>query len=794
MIKHYITIASRNFFKYKLQTLISIIGLAIGLVSFTYGINWLNYETSYDGFYPKSKQMYTIYGINKQTGKIERRLPLILARKLKQDFPEVKETTQRYSNAGSPFKYNDTRLPDPDEIFIDENFFSFFPRKVICGRQVNLLQSIEEIVVTQSFATKYFKSPEEALGKVLKNGYRKVLTIVSVIEDAPINSSFQANVFELDLFDRDAEKRVSEANQWNQSDVEIYLMLEEKASPAAFEKKIRNYLTENKYNETMSLKMIPLTDIRHTFGSELSFNLSYIQTFAITGLLLLLCIFFNFVNLLINRVYQRMKEIKLRSAIGAGKKELIVQLLTELTLQMVIAYMLAFCLMEITAEPFRQAFETSIEKFDLYKGLVINTLLSWCILVAVTLPLLLRFIRTASLLISGGVSPHQKGSFRKVSMTMQLGICLFFMMSTFIMVRQISLMKQKDLGFEKDGLIFMIMTARDREGTSKEIASLPIVESLTAGGIFSIEHEPRTQNEVDWEERTSDYAPNFQVLDVGEEFLDAFKIPLLKGQFFSESNSSDGQSRKAVINEEAARIMGMNDPIGKIISTWDGSIRYDGVRGRMEVEIIGVVKNFQSASLHNKILPVIMILDTRKWESYTYFARVKPENEQVAVKAIRQAFEKHKQASDSEPKIQTMNEIFNQLNKSEDASLLLFSLLAMLCLFISVFGLYSVSASNITQRRKEVAVRKVMGASSRTIIGMFFREYLTIVVIANLVALPLAWLFMHSWLEQYPFRISIHFWMYAAIFLLTVVLIICTVLYQTLKAAKTNPAETIKSE
>ena len=191
---------------------------------------------------------------------------------------------------------------------------------------------------------------------------------------------------------------------------------------------------------------------------------------------------------------------------------------------------------------------------------------------------------------------------------------------------------------------------------------------------------------------------------------------------------------------------------------------------------------------------MIITLDGSKWNSYYYYARVKPQNEQAAIKAIRTVFEKYKTEGDTVPQIQTMTDVFNQLNQSEDASLQLFSLLAILCTLISIFGIYSVSSSNIAQRRKEVAVRKVMGASSKTIISMFFKEYLTIVVIANVIALPLAWLFMHGWLEQYPYRINIGFWMYGIVLLVTSALIICTVLYQTLKASETNPAEVIKSE
>jgi ABC-type antimicrobial peptide transport system permease subunit len=366
MIRHYITIASRNFIKYKLQTLISVIGLAIGLVCFTYGMKWLEYETSYDGFYPKSKQMYTLYGINKQTGKKERKLPLVLARKLKLDFPEIKETALVYGNFGSTFKYNDQILEDPEEIFIDNNFFTLFPRKVLSGRQTNLLHSLDEIVITRSFALKYFKSPEDAIGKIMKNSYRETLTIVAVVEDAPANSAFKQDVFELDKFTTEMTDRISEDRQWSQFENEIYLLLEDKASADVFRKKLQTYLEKNNYLNTLTVKMIPLTDMRHTFGSELSFNLSYIRTFAITTILLLLCVFFNFINLLLNRIYQRIKEIRLRNSIGAGKRELIIQLLTELTLQTGIAFVLAFCLLELTSSLFCKTFDTKIADPDFY--------------------------------------------------------------------------------------------------------------------------------------------------------------------------------------------------------------------------------------------------------------------------------------------------------------------------------------------------------------------------------------------------------------------------------------------
>ena len=799
ILQHYIKIAFRNLAKYKVQSTISIVGLAIGLICFTYGWNWYQYETNYDGFYPQSGQIYRVYGIDKQTGKKSEELPLILARKLKKDFPEVIETTQIYSKYGSSFKYGETRLEDPDEEFIDEQYFKFFPRPVICGKKDDILKTLDEIAVTRSFAVKYFKTPEKALGKTLENGYRKSITIVSVLEDSPNNSMMQADVYELDKFDHERENRITDEKQWALLNTKIYLLLAPNINIKAFEKKINAYIVEHEYNKSILLKLAPLTDVRHTFGSELTFNLSYIRTFTITGLLLLLCVFFNFTNLLLNRIYLRNKEMKLRNAIGADKKNLVIQLLLELTLLVGISFLLASCLLELTAGGFSHLFDTTLQRKLLFSHLCIIAGISWLTLMIVSLPLFLHFVRASSLLISGGISPTRKSGFRKISMTLQLCICIFFLMSTFIMFRQISFMKHKNLGFQKEGLIQMEMTFNDREGISREISSLAVLKGFTQAGIFTITHEPYTQNEVEWEGKPLDFNPNFQVLQVGGNFPEVFNIPMLKGRFVNEGDLSDGNRHsswtKAVINEEAARIMGINDPIGKKISIWNYTTMRDGSRGRAEMEIVGIIQNFQAASLRNPMLPQVIVTDPSKWNSYFYYARTEPGKEKAAIKAIRNVFKKHsKQGDPATCKVQAISQILDQLSTSENASLQLFTLLALFCTLISIFGLYSISSSNMEQRRKEIAIRKVMGASAGTIVKMFFLEYLTIALIANLLALPLAWLFMQNWLQQYAYRSNIFVWMYIVIIFATIILIIGTVLYQTIRAARTNPAEVIKSE
>lgn len=800
MLHHYILIAFRNLVKYKTQSLIGIGGLAVGLICCCYGWRWLKYETSYDDFYPESAHITMLYGIETQTGKKLEKLPLILARKLKQEFPEIRETTQIYSTFSSPFKLDERRLEDPKEMFIDENYFTFFPRPVICGRRDKLLQSLDEIVVSRSFAIRHFGSPEKALGKVLKNGYRDVLNIVAVVEDAPANSMLQGEVYELDEFDRRREKRASEDKQWKLGETRIYLLLQPGTDLKKFETKINRYLSDHPFMESTQVKTVSLPDVRHTFGTDLTFNISYIRTFTITGILLLLCVFFNFTNLLLNRIYGRNREMKLRNAIGAERKHLILQLMVELTLLVLIGVFVAFCLLEITLQPFSEIFKTELPRTSLFRDLGIAALLSWALLTGVCLPLLLHFIRSSALLVSAGTVTSRRSRFRKVSLTAQLCICIFFLMSTFIMFRQISFMKHKDLGFKQEGLIQLYMNYRDREGISREISTLAQLKGFVPAGIFSFEHTPNTINEVEWEGKQLDYSPNFQYLNVGAGFPEVMGVEMVKGRFVEEGDlvKSDSWLRtptKAVINEEAVRVMNLTDPVGKKIRMWSFVTAADGSRLYNELEIVGVIKDFQASSLRTPLLPQIFLPTENNGNSATYFARTDPGREEAAVKAIRQVYKKHFQEGDSgEAEVSTMQEVLRKLSTSENASLRLFTLLALFCTLISIFGLYSISSGNMEQRRREIAIRKVMGAAPRTIIGMFFREYLAITLAANVVALPLAWLFMHRWLEQYPYRISVGAWMYAVVLFFTIVLILCTVLYQTLRAASANPARVIKSE
>lgn len=216
--------------------------------------------------------------------------------------------------------------------------------------------------------------------------------------------------------------------------------------------------------------------------------------------------------------------------------------------------------------------------------------------------------------------------------------------------------------------------------------------------------------------------------------------------------------------------------------------------GRDEFEIVGVVKDFHALSLRNSIMPLILKETDQVWSGYYNYIRVYPGTEQQTIEAIREIIKKHPSPRDEESELITVNQLIRNLNKAEDATLHLFTVLALLCILISAFGIYSISLSNMERRKKEIAIRKVMGASTGQIIGMFFREYTWLVLIANVIAFPFAFLFMNRWLEDYPYHVSISAWVFIGAFVFSTLLVILTVLTQVIRAAAGNPAEVIKSE
>lgn len=804
MLTHYLKIAFRNLFKYKMQSLINIVGLAIGITFFSFGFHWLKYETSFDNFYPDSKNIYKVYIIEKLSGKKESLTPYILHKALKKDFPEVKEAVFNDPWRQGGYICNDKFYADPYFLSVEKDFLKIFPQQVLYGKTDDLLATSGEIVVTESFARKCWGTPDKAVGQIIQNFPNKSFTVTSVIKDMPSNTTLQADGCKTEDTTIRFYKNMPENKQWEIFHFDTYILLHNNIDKKAFEKKLRTYAIDNKLNPSIYIGIVPITAVKHTLGlftKENTFNLSYIKTFAVASALLLICAFFNFLNLLFNRFLQRTREIKLRDSLGAGQQTLLLQFSLEIGIQIIIALLLSLALLEIIAPSFEQQFETYIIRDNLIKEFIILSLFSLFTLLLISWGPLHKLIHFASDL-KGNNRTRQisQARFRQISISIQLIISVFFIFSAFALFRQVYYMNNTDWGFNKDNLIQLTMNVSKREEITREVASLPTVKAFIPTGLFTLSNEnTRGESDVEWEGKSEISRPVFQVIDVGSNFPKDMEIPLLKGRYFEDADiiqpTNDGMpvGSKILINEEAAKIIG-GDVIGKKISMKSNWFSSATGYGREEFEIIGVVRDFHGLSLRNPIVPMIIKQSWEKWTGYYNYVRVYPGTEKQSIETIRNVFQKHASPRDGVSKIITVKQLIQDLNKSETATLQLFSLLAFLCILISIFGIYSISLSNMERRKKEIAVRKVLGASTKSILLMFFKEYIWLVLVANLISLPIAYLFINRWLEQYPYRIHLSVGMYLIVIMVNCLLVIVTVLQQVIKAAGENPAEVIKSE
>jgi putative ABC transport system permease protein len=803
MFKHYIKIAWRNLLKYKTQSVISILGLTMGVVFFAYGYHWYKFETTYDSFYPDSDRIYHLYGTLKSTGKqIEYgRLPYIAAEKMTQAFSEIESVAVVYPKSSSSFKHIDRDLGYPDFEFVDERFFQMFPPKVIAGEiDENSLKNKDELVVTESYAREYFGTPEEAIGETLVSAYNLTYIIKTVIADSPVNSIFQIKGYLPDYYSRSMLANADEKTQWRDfHDTRIYVKLADNIDLDNLRKKLNRFAIENEYNKDLTLDIKPLSLVRFSLKDnnmkKIDYDLKYIRMFIFVGLLLLCIALFNFLNMLHSNTVKRFREFNVRRVTGASIGNIYRQLFVEISLIIAIVALLSLCCIELTSGLFGRIFKTAISSNSINIVLAITILLTTIFLVFMTFILLFRSIKKSSFKNTNSKGSNTTG---KTTLMLQIIISSFAIMSAFVTWRQVNYMNNVNWGFDTNNLLRIEMKVRDRAPLMEEIKKLPMVDDIISSNFFTIYENadqlgPTSVSGVEWDTRPMDFNPHFQMYEVGENFFDKMKLKITIGRGFTNEDFTRGYlANKVVINKRAQKIMKMDNPIGQTITVPANWFTSEG-RGKDIFEIVGVVDDFHSVGLQSEIPPLI-IKGVRYDIGYFNYVRVIPGMEEEAMKAINSIIPDFRPENINENLVLSMNQIVSNLSKNEKNQLKLFTTLAIVCIIITVFGIYSVSQLETRRRRKEIAIRKTAGAKSNEVMSMFFHEYLNLTLIASVLSLPLSWLFMEQWLRSFAYRISITWWMFIVVFIVVAAIVILTILTQVFTAANQNPAEVVKSE
>jgi putative ABC transport system permease protein len=718
----------------------------------------------------------------------------IMAPTLESKFPEIQKTV-RFIGSSRVLSVKERKFYDTKIVYADSTLFDIFTFPMVAGNPKTSLTKPYSIVLTEAAAKRYF-GDDEALGQIMQFSDTINLTVTGVIKDVPRNSHFTFDVVLSHITISDMNKYRPETG-WFNNNTYSYFLLPENHNVKELERKINLFMYKELEQSRKDgglyydLKLQPITDIhlRSKMHAEANPNssISYIYIFSAAAIFILLIACCNFINLSTARSLNRSKEIGLRKVVGAMRKQLIIQFLSESFLCALIAGLIAFAIVRLSL-PWFNNFTGKDLPLDFFSvpwlPEVCTLIILGAGLVAGAYPALLMSSFTPITALKGLIKHGwQDLILRKGLVVFQFTIAIILIIGTAMVLKQLTFIQNREIGLNKDQVIEIGIRRADLPKGNvflKEINKDPSVIASTLtdfsfkSGISNIALLPEgaAENEI-----TSQ-----PVISVDENFIKTFQVKVAAGREFSNSVVTD-TTGDFMVNETAVKLFGWKsaqDAIGKKI---DWGL---GKKG----EVIGVVKDFNFHSLHDNIQPLIIHI-LPSW--YRFIAiRVKPDNLPQTLENLEATWKQI--ATDSPFDYTFLDDDFANLYKEEQNLRSVLSLFTFLSIFIACLGLFGLAAFTIKQRFKEIAVRKVLGASVTGIVGLLSKDFLLLITIASVIAFPISWWGMHKWLQDFAYKTNIDWRYFIAAGILALLIALITISYQAIKAAITKPVKSLRTE
>lgn len=784
MFRNYFTIAFRSLLKNKTNSVINILGLALGLSGAMVIALWIQRELSMDQFHAHADRLHRI--LEHQTYSNDFILtvaatpgPLVPA--LKTEVPEIERATRVTWGDRILFTVGDKAFNE-EGFYADEDFFQMFSFKMLHGDAKTALQQPTSITISEDLARKYFGT-SNAIGKTIRINNKENYQVSAVFAKVPDNSTLKFD-FILPLLKQERENEG--LRSWNNNSIRAYVLLRAGTNVAALKKKLKNFLVNHSNQKNAVLDMQSLKDayLRNDFENgkyQGGGRIVYVRLFAIIALFLILIACINFMNLSTARSALRAKEVGIRRVTGAVRGQLFGQFLGESLLLSLIAGVIAIALTALIMPWFNQLFETEI-------ALKVDNPNFWLAWLAIVLVTGLAAGSYPALFLSSfqpvevfkGVVKTGKGAvwFRQGLVVLQFSIAIFLVVGTLVIYNQIQFMRNKSLGYNKENLLYLPSNEAlnaNYEVMKSELQQLPSVQNVTTSDGLIYEWSSNSSN-FSWEGKRPDQDILFNHIGTNYDFIKTIGAELKAGRDFSREFATD--SVNFIINEESARLMGMKDPVGKALS-W----------GDSKGQIVGVVKDFSINSFHTGQQPVILYLNP---DFYYLYLRIDGKNVSNTLSQMERVWKKYNPAYPFEYKF--FDAEYDQLYRSEQRISALSRVFAILAIFVSCLGLFGLAAFTAEQRTKEIGIRKVLGATVLNLTTLLSTDFLKLVLLSTILAFPVAWWVMHRWLERFAYRIELSWWIFAIAGILAVLIAMLTVSSQAIKAAVTNPANSLKSE
>ncbi len=802
MFKNYFTITFRNLTKYKVYSFINIAGLAVGMTCCILIYLYIQDETSYDRFHENSDRIFRIDWMsdNPQT-----RTPHPMAQAMVRDFPEVQNAVTLSPIWGPGLtrptisvRYKDQLYDEKGFYSADSSFFSVFSFKLLQGDRNTALKYPGSIIITKRIAEKYFRN-EDPMDKVFTIAGRFELKVSGVLEDIPDNSHFHFDF--LISYVTLKPQETGNYYEWEDFGHFNYIVLARGMDPEKVETKIpewflkyNNWSQENAEGllsgEGGRFALTPLENI-HLYSHikwelEANGNIAYIYIFTATAVFILVIACINFMNLSTARSARRAKEVGLRKTVGANKKQLVSQFLSESVLFCMLAIVFAL-VMAVLILPYFNIFtdkELSLSYFYNIKhaGIILLIVLGAGFLAGSYPALYLSSFHPVQVLKGSLKSASRQEFVRKGLVIFQFAVSIVFITGTFVIYEQLDFFLNRNLGFEKEHIVAVPLHENELRMKYKtvkdELVKHPDI--INAAAVSNIPGGRFNQNSIQWRESDDDISVSEIAVDY--DFFTSLGIDIVEGRAFSREYSTDDSSA-FILNETAAGIYEWDTAVGKTITWYDDN-------GDRQGKVIGVVKDFHFKSLHQQIAPALFMIQPG---DFNYMLlKIRADN----IRGTLGFLEKKWPEFDS---LHTFSFSFldNNLEKlygNEQKAGQLLGAFSALAVIIACLGLYGLASFTTEQRIKEIGIRKTLGATNSGITYLLTREFIRLVFLANIIAWPAAWYMMNMWLEDFAYRINISWWSFVTSAVMAVLIALFTVGYQALKAAGANPAESLKCE
>ena len=789
--------------KNKAFSFINILGLSIGIAVCFIIMLFVQDELSYDRFNIKADRTYRIaFQASINGGKIlEANVMPPVAAALKNDYPEIEEATRLHVDGIPKITYNNKSFKEDEAVFVDANFFSVFSIRFIRGDQKTALAQPNCIVITEEMAHKYFGN-EEALGKTITYNNTGLFKVTGVIEKIPANSHFH-----FDLLTSMETINQAKNTSWMESGYFTYIVLKKgynyKKLEAKFPAMVEKYMgPQIQQSMGMSLEQFrtrgnqlgfllqPLTDIHLHSNSNYEFepggDMRYVYIFSAIAIFMLLIACINFINLSTAGASKRAKEVGIRKVMGSARIELVKQFLLESVLITLLSLLVSIVFVKLSLPVFND-----LSGKNLKLGFTISQ--TTMFLLIVLLVSLLAGIYPAFFLSSFKPIATLKGKMnagiksfglRSGLVVFQFFISVSLITATVVVYQQMKFIRETKLGYNKDQLIVLPNSwalGKNEKVFKEQLLNDPRVVNVTISG-YKPAGPSYSNNALAYPEGNENQLMKTLEYGIDERYIPTLGIEMAAGRNFLPSMATD--SLGMIINETAAKAFGWgSNAIGQKI------IRQNSVRGNnITFTVVGVVKDFHFRSLHEAITPLLMVLNPESG----LIIKVKTKDMAELLATMKQQWAKF---GPEEPfTYDFMDELYNRTYTAEQKTGRILNIFAVLTILVACMGLFGLATYTAEQRSKEIGIRKVLGASVTQVTGMLSKEFIKLVLIACIIAFPLSYWAMHTWLQDFAYRININWWVFVLAGSAALLIALFTVSFQAIKAAVANPVKALRSE